>query len=110
MIRSIMMNNILGLVLALMAGVLLGMLFFGGLWWTVQKAVASERPALWFFSSQLLRTSIALAGIYFVGRGHWERLVACLVGFIMARFIVMSLTLPPGDKQPRPAQEASRAP
>jgi F1F0 ATPase subunit 2 len=103
-------NETLSLVPALVAGVLLGLIFFGGLWWTVQKGVSSKRPALWFFGSQLLRTSIALAGIYFVGRGHWERLVACLVGFIIARFIVMSLTLPSEDKQTRPAQEADRAP
>ena len=104
------MNEILALVVALAAGGALGAIFFGGLWWTVQKAVASERPALWFFCSQLLRTGMVLAGLYFVGRGHWERLVVCLVGFIIARFIVTSLALPPGDKQTRPAQEASRAP
>ena len=37
------------------------------------KGVASERPALWFLGSLLLRTSITLAGFYFVGAGHWER-------------------------------------
>jgi len=104
------MNEILALVVALAAGGALGALFFGGLWWTVQKAVASGRPALWFFFSQLLRTGVVLAGLYFVGRGHWERLVACLVGFLMARFIVTSLTLPSGNKQTRSAQEAGRAP
>jgi F1F0 ATPase subunit 2 len=50
------------------AGVLLGAIFFGGLWWTVRKGVSSKRPALCFFGSLLLRTSIALAGFYFVGR------------------------------------------
>ena len=50
------MNDILPLALALAAGLLLGAFFFGGLWWTVQKGVASERPALWFLGSLLLRT------------------------------------------------------
>ena len=55
--------------LTLVAGVcwrawLLGALFFGGLWWTVRKGVSSTQPALWFFGSLLLRTSIALAGFY----------------------------------------------
>ena len=79
------MNEILTLVLALAAGVLLGAIFFGGLWWTVRKGVSSERPALWFFGSLLLRMSITLAGFYFVARGHWERLLLCLLGFVMAR-------------------------
>ena len=67
-------------------------MFFGGLWWTVQKGVSSKQPALWFFGSLLLRMSIALAGFYFVSGGHWKRLLACLLGFIMARLIIIRLT------------------
>ena len=73
------MNETLTLVLAWMAGGVLGAIFFGGLWWTVRKGVSSPRPALWFLGSMLLRMSIALAGFYFVGRGHWERLLLCLL-------------------------------
>ena len=70
------MNEALTLVLAWVAGVVLGAIFFGGLWWTVRKGVSSKQPALWFFGSLLLRMSIALAGFYFVAGGHWERLLA----------------------------------
>jgi F1F0 ATPase subunit 2 len=87
-----MMNETLSLAPAFVAGVLLGAIFFGGLWWTVRKGVSSKRPALWFFGSLLLRTSIALAGFYFIGRGHWERIVVCLLGFVLARLIVTRLT------------------
>src|SRR5665811_786638 len=85
--RRITMNETqtLVLVLAWVAGGMLGAMFFGGLWWTVRKGVWSQRPALWFFGSLLLRMSVALAGFYFVGRGHWERLVVCLFRFVMAR-------------------------
>jgi F1F0 ATPase subunit 2 len=102
-----MMNETLSLALALVAGVLLGAMFFGGLWWTIQRGVSSKRPALWFFGSLLLRTSIALAGFYLVGSGHWERLLTCLLGFVVARLIVTRLTRP---RQARPAQEARYAP
>ena len=40
------MNEWLTLALAWMAGLLLGAIFFGGLWWTVRLGVASRRPAL----------------------------------------------------------------
>ena len=103
------MNDTVSLVLAVVTGVLLGALFFGGLWWTVQKGVPSKRSALWFFGSLLLRTSIALAGFYFMARGHWERLLLCLLGFIMARLIVTRLTQM-AEKPPYVAQEASHAP
>jgi len=103
------MNETLILVLALATGVLLGTIFFGGLWWTVQKGVSSKRPALWFFGSLLLRTSIALVGFYFIARGHWERLLVCLLGFVIARLIVMWLTRA-AEKPTYLAQEASHAP
>jgi len=104
-----MMNEALTLVLALVTGVLLGAMFFGGLWWTVQKGVSSQRPALWFFGSLLLRMSIALAGFYFVSGGHWERLLLCLLGFVMARLIVTRLTRA-AEKPTYLAQEVSDAP
>ena len=104
------MNEPLTLVLAWLAGGLLGALFFGGLWWTVRRGVSSRRAALWFFGSLLVRMSIVLAGFYFVGRGNWERLAACLLGFIIARFIVMWLTRTPIERHNSRPKEASHAP
>jgi len=104
------MNETLGLMLAGVAGVFFGVLFFGGLWWTVQKGSISKWPAFWFLGSLLLRMSIALVGFYFVGRGHWDRLLLCLLGFVMARLVVTWLTRPAAEIQIRPAQEPSHAP
>jgi F1F0 ATPase subunit 2 len=104
------MNETLTLVLAWMAGGVLGAIFFGGLWWTVRKGVSSRRPALWFLGSALLRMGIALAGFYFVGGGHWERLLVCLLGFVMARLVVTWLTRLSGENQNRATQEAGHAP
>jgi len=104
------MNNFLILALALIAGLLLGTIFFGGLWWAVQKGVSSKRPALWFLGSRLLRMSLALVGFYFVGRGDWRRLVVCLIGFIGARLIVLRLTRPSIEQPHTTAKEAGHAP
>ena len=104
------MNETLTLVLALLTGVVLGAMFFGGLWWTVQRVVSAKRPALWVLASLLLRTSLALAGFFVVASGHWERLLLCLVGFVTARLVVTWLTRPLGPPQSRPAQEAIHAP
>ena len=86
------MNEMLTLLPALMAGVLLGAMFFGGLWWTVRKGIASKRPAAWFLGSMLLRMGLTVAGFYFVADGHWQRLLLCLLGFAMARLIVTRFT------------------
>jgi F1F0 ATPase subunit 2 len=86
------MNELLLPVLVLLAGMLLGAVFFGGLWWTVQKGVTAKQPALWFGTSLLLRTGIVLAGFYLVSGADWKRLLLCLLGFIIARFAVIRLT------------------
>ncbi|MEO5718462.1 MAG: ATP synthase subunit I [Chthoniobacterales bacterium] len=103
------MNDSLWLVLAGLAGLFLGAIFFGGLWWTVRKGLTSKQPALWFLGSTLLRMGIALAGFYFVGRGDWKRLLACLAGFVVARFVVTWLTRQPADHHSQ-APEATHAP
>jgi F1F0 ATPase subunit 2 len=103
------MTETLSLVLALVGGVLLGAIFFGGLWWTVRNGVSSKQPALLFLGSVLLRTGIALAGFYFIGRGHWERLLVCLLGFVMARLFVMRLTRA-AEKSTYLEQAANHAP
>ena len=102
------MNEALTLVLASVAGVLLGALFFGGLWWTVRKGVSSTWPTFWFFGSLWLRMGITLAGFHLVAGGHWERLLACLLGFFIARRVVMRLTRA-AEKQARLAQEVGHA-
>ena len=106
------MNDTLMLPLALAAtaGCALGALFFGGLWWTVRKAVSSQRPALWLFGSLLLRTSAALAGFYFVGGGQWQRLLACCLGFVLARCIVVRLTAAPVAALSVSGKEVDHAP
>jgi F1F0 ATPase subunit 2 len=105
------MSDILALVVAFLAGALLGVFFFGGLWWTVQKGVTSERPEVWFLGSLLLRTSVILAGFYFFSQGHWSRLVACMVGFLIARVIVVKrLTRVPREEQTPLDKETSIAP
>lgn len=80
------------LLLAFIAGVVLGTLFFGGLWLTVKKAVASKNTALWFLGSSFLRVSMVFIGFYYVGQGNWQRLLICAFGFIAARFIVIRAT------------------
>jgi F1F0 ATPase subunit 2 len=103
-------NEFLFLALALAAGLLLGVFFFGGLWWTVIRAVSSQRPALCFIGSMLLRMSITLMGFYFVGGENWKQWLLCLIGFVLARLVVKCLTRPPVQPHNSRAPETSYAP
>lgn len=86
------MNETFYIIVTFVTGVLLGSIFFGGLWWTVQKLISSKRSAFWFICSLLLRTGITLIGFYFIAHNHFDRLLVCLFGFIIARYIVIRLT------------------
>ena len=86
------MNEIVYGILAFLTGLILGTVFFAGLWYTVKKAVNAKTPALWFIGSFILRMGIVLLGFYLVAQGHWSGLLISVLGFIIARFIVVHYT------------------
>lgn len=75
------------LALALLAGALLGVFFFAGLWWTVRQLESSKHVARLFLLSLLVRTSIVIVGFYFIIGKDWHHLLAGLLGFIIVRLI-----------------------
>jgi F1F0 ATPase subunit 2 len=94
------MTDALYLLPVLLCGAAIGAVFFGGLWLTVRFGVASRWGAALFAGSLLLRTAIALGGFYLVVQGDWRysgwvnigtRLLTCLAGFVIARFVVIRL-------------------
>ena len=92
------MNDTLMIVLALLAGTALGMFYFGGLWLTVVKGLPSKSPGLWFTLSLILRLSLTLTGFYLICGEHWNRWLACLLGFIIARFFALKVARFPKDQ------------
>lgn len=81
--------NTEGLAFAALAGFALGALFYASLWWTLRRILASSRPALWQLGGMLSRMALALGGFYLVGGGQWQQLLACLLGFMLARPVIM---------------------
>jgi F1F0 ATPase subunit 2 len=79
------MNEVTVLITALGAGLVFGTIFFGGLWWTIQKGVPSKLPAMWFLLSGVIRTVLVIVGIYYVGNGDWKRILSCFMGFYIVR-------------------------
>ncbi len=104
------MNDIPALALACFGGFLLGAAFFAGLWWTIQKGVASERPAFWFLGSLILRIGLIVAGFSLVSQGQWLRLGVCFLGFLIARVVVVRRLTRDRTEEPTPSgKEASHA-
>lgn len=90
------------MILAGLGGGLLGLFFFGGLWWTVHHATRSPHPARWFLASLLLRTSVTCLGFYLLGGADWQRWAACLLGFTLARWLLTRHFSPAGGPRHAP--------
>jgi F1F0 ATPase subunit 2 len=88
------MSPFIALVLAWAAGMGLGLFYFGGLWLTLRQLPTCRWPAPLLLGSYVGRTGVVLVGFYLVMGGRGERVLACLVGFIMARFLLVSRLRP----------------
>lgn len=77
------------LIAAFTIGVVLGLFYLGGLWFTIQRLPVSHQPALLMLGSYVLRNGVVVFGFYVVMAGSWQRLVACLAGFVLARLVLI---------------------
>jgi len=88
------MTTVVILLLALVAGLGLGLIFFGGLWLTVRQLADTRHPWLLFAMSFVVRLALVVAGMYLVMDNSWQRMLACLAGFIIMRQAMLSRLRP----------------
>jgi len=81
--------NIVAMLLPAGAGILLAGLFYGGLWFTVQRLTTARDPTTLAISSFFIRIALVITGFIWVTRGLWQNAVACLIGFEIGRFVIM---------------------
>lgn len=84
-----MTGTVIHLVIALIVGIGLGIFYFAGLWLTVQRLPYMRQPMLLAAVSFVGRTGVSLFGFYLVMNGHGERLIVCLLGFLISRGILV---------------------
>jgi F1F0 ATPase subunit 2 len=77
------------LLIPFLAGVALGGFYFGSLWWVVRRVATMRQPELWLFASFLARAAVTVTGFFIVMGGRWERVAACMVGFVLARTVLI---------------------
>jgi F1F0 ATPase subunit 2 len=71
---------------ALLGGALIGLFYFGGLWLTVRALPRAGNPGLLVMGSYVGRTAVSLLALYLLMDGRWERLLAGMAGFLVARY------------------------
>jgi F1F0 ATPase subunit 2 len=80
--------------LSLISGTALGLFYFGGLWLTVRRLPMSSQPGLLSAISFLVRTGIVIMGFSYIMEGRFERPLSALVGFLIARIVLVRLIGP----------------
>lgn len=88
------------LIAVFVIGIGLGVGYFLGLWWTVGRAMRSRYPQRWLIGSAAARLLLLLVAFWILMDGHWENLVAALLGFWAARTLLNHFL--------RPVREAAR--
>ena len=86
------MSDLVHIVLATLFGAILGVIFFGGLLWTIQRALRSQSPAHIFVVSYFVRFAVVIAGFWWMTSSHWESILACFCAFVATRFFFTRLT------------------
>lgn len=81
----------LSFVLILLAGLGLGVVFYGGLWLTVRALPKSRHATLLVLLSFWGRTGVVIAGLIMAMDASWQKALVCLMGFTAARVLLARL-------------------
>lgn len=84
------------MLLAFIAGVLLGVLFFGGLYLTVRQLTTMKHPALFMMLSLILRLVVVAGGIYLIMDGEVRNMLSAMAGILLVRFVLIRKLGKPG--------------
>jgi len=77
-------------ILVFVFGLLLGFVYFGGLWWTIARLQACKKPFLLSVASFWTRILAMGVGFYHVAKmGNWIYVLVCLAGFVLVRVLLV---------------------
>lgn len=77
------------MIIAFLGGIILGFIFFGGLYWSVRNLSTVKYPAFFMIASIILRMAILLIGFFFLINGDYKNLLAALIGVLFVRFVMV---------------------
>ena len=78
---------VIALLWPLMAGTIIGAIYFSSLRWTVNRLVRARQPMIWLLGGATVRIALVLPLFYIVMAGEWQRMLACLAGFVAGRML-----------------------
>lgn len=79
-------------------GIILGILFFGGLYLTVGKLNEVKNPSLLVIFSFIIRMAILLGGLFYLSKKGYQAILLALVGIVLVKFIMIFMVNKPSEK------------
>lgn len=80
--------------LVFLCGFIAGLMYFTGLMITIRRIRWVRRPGYFLMASFVLRAACIGAVFFAVSNGHWQNVAACLIGFLLARQLMITLWKP----------------
>lgn len=77
------------LLIGFFAGVLLGFLYFQGLWWSVSRLNRVKNRKMFLFISWLGRSAVLFGGLYLAARYDYRYLLSAFIGLIAVRTVII---------------------
>lgn len=70
-------------------GVILGIIFFGGLYWTIQKLTEVRQPGFLMIVSLIFRMAVLVSVLYYVSRSGYKGILYALLGMLFVRIVMI---------------------
>lgn len=83
------MNATMLYLVSFFGGIVYGLLFFGGLWFTLKGLEHERHPVVRMLGSMLLRFAFVLGGFYLLTQfAEWQHLLIAAAGFTLPRLFM----------------------
>ena len=102
------MSTVIALTAGFVAGVALGLVFFGGLWWTTQRLATSARPGLLVSVSLLVRVVVLAIGMLLLAQVGGGPLLLAALGLLATRIGLPRLAVQGRLPQPATSEPTTR--
>ncbi|WP_029898930.1 ATP synthase subunit I [Desulfohalovibrio reitneri] len=89
----------LDMTLGLLGGVVIGAACFAALWWQIGRVRASSRPGLYLLLGFVVRSVVAVGGLWLISGGRPLPLLTGVLGFFLARLAATRLVRPRGTEE-----------
>lgn len=74
--------------ISFLIGIALGILYFGGLYLSIQKLNSVKHPSLLMVASFTIRMGLLIGTFFYISKGTYKDILFTLVGVILVRFVM----------------------